>query len=100
MATIKLNIVEIAILKSAARKGDPDEGFAELLLTLVRLTDDATGEIFVSQNTLELIQRYGGGGGRLAWSGILFSIFGRSMGATLGRRKEESQNLIRDVRPE
>lgn len=99
MATVKLNDVELAILKSAARKGDADQGFTELLLTLVRLTNDATGEIFVSQNTLELIQRYGGGGGRLGWSGTLFSVFGRSMGATLGRKKEESHNLTRDVRP-
>jgi hypothetical protein len=94
MSYIKLNIRELAQLESAVRKGDEDEGFQELLLTLERLTDSDSGEIFIPRHIADLIQRYGGSGGKPIWRATLHAIFGRSMGETFGRKPEKSDRLI------
>lgn len=93
MPDLALSNHEIAVLKSALRKGDPDPGFQELLLTLDRLLNPATGRIYLSQNTLELIQRYGYGSGNMTWKGTLYAIFGRALGETLGRKRDQTGRL-------
>lgn len=94
MPCITLNEREIALLKSAVRRGDDDPGFQKLLVTLDQHLKEWTGQIEISQNMLELIQYYGCGGGRLSWHGTLFSIFGRTMGKTLGQQSGRSGHLI------
>ena len=95
MPYVTLSKTEMAILRNAARKGDADMGYQELLMTLNSLLDDATGSLYISQTTLDLIQRYGAGGcSKLSWQGTLHSIFGRSFGDTLGRKRDDSGRLI------
>lgn len=94
MSYINLNKREIAQLESAVRKGDEDEDFQELLVTLDRLLNLETGEIFIPRHIADLIQRYGGSGGKPVWRAALHSIFGRTMGETFGRKAEKSDKLI------
>jgi len=95
MPYVTLSKTEMAILRNAARKGDADMGYQELLMTLNSLLDDTTGSLYISQTTLDLIQRYGAGGcSKLSWQGTLHSIFGRSFGETLGRKRDDSGRLI------
>ena len=85
MSYVTLNKVEIAVLKNTVRRGDPDLGFQELLVTLDRQLDENTGQLYVSEQTRELIVRYGGG--KLSWHGVLFAILGRTMGDALNRKR-------------
>jgi hypothetical protein len=94
MSYINLNKREVALLESAVRRGDEDEGFEELLITLVRLTNIDSGEIFIPKPMLSLIQRYGGSSSKPVWRATLHSIFGRSMGESFGRKAEKSDRLI------
>lgn len=94
MPYVALSKTEMAILRNAARKGDADLGFQELLMTLNGLLEE-TGSLYISQSTLDLIQRYGAGGcSKLSWQGTLHSIFGRTLGESLGRKRDESGRLI------
>lgn len=95
MPHLTLTSQEVAILKNATRKGDPDQGFQELLSTLEALVDGKSGRVFLSQHTLDLIQRYGAGSGSMTWKGILLRIFGRTLGSTLGRNRDESGRLTK-----
>lgn len=95
MPHLTLTPQEVAMLKSAARKGDPDAGFQELLTTLEALVDGSSGRMFVSQNTLELVQRYGAGSGSLTWQAILFRVFARTLGDSLGRKRDETGRLTK-----
>jgi len=95
MPYVTLSKTEMAILRNAARKGDTDLGYQELLMTLNSLLDESTGSVYISQTTLDLIQRYGAGGcSKLSWQGTLHSIFGRSLGDSLGRKRDDSGRLI------
>lgn len=95
MPIVTLTKTEVAILRNAARKGDSDLGYQELLMTLNGLLEEPTGKLYVSQSTLDLIQRYGAGGcSKLSWQGTLHSIFVRSFGDALGRRRDDSGRLI------
>jgi len=97
MPYVTLSKTEMAILRNAARKGDADMGYQELLMTLSSLLEDNTGSLYISQTTLDLIQRYGAGGcSKLSWQGTLHSIFGRSFGDALGRRRDDSGRLIQN----
>ena len=95
MANVTLSKTEMAILRNAARKGDTDMGYQELLMTLNGLLEESTGNLYISQTTLDLIQRYGAGGcSKLSWQGTLHSIFKRSFGESLGRKRDDSGRLI------
>ena len=85
MSYVTLNKVEIAVLKNSVRRGDADAGFQELLVALDRLLDNNTGQMFISEQTLDLIKQYGSG--KLSWHGTLFAIFGRTMGEVLSRKR-------------
>lgn len=97
MPCITLNQREIALLKSAIRRGDDDPGFQKLLVTLDQQLKDRSGQIDIPQGTLELIQYYGCGGGRLSWHATLFSILGRTMGETFSQQSGRHGHLI-DIR--
>ena len=95
--TITLNKREVALLKSAARRGDDNSHFQEFLVTLNESINDRTGQIQIDPHMLELIQKYGSDVGKLSWHGTLFSIFGRTMGDVFGRKTEQCTELI-DIR--
>lgn len=96
MAYITLNQKEIATLKSVARRGDENPGYQELLCLLDRLLNERTGEIYISTSTLATIQRYGSGDtSKPNWQGTIFSIFGRTMGESLGGQLDKNGHLIR-----
>jgi hypothetical protein len=98
MPKIALTKEEIALLKGAARRGDVDSGFQELLQTLCNLLDSETGEIFISQHTMAIVQLYGTGSGHPTWRGLLRCIFQRTLGDDLGRRRESSGRLIQKAK--
>ena len=96
MAYVTLNQKEIATLKSVARRGDGDAGYQELLSTLDRLLNERTGEIYISTSTLATLQRYGTGkASKPSWQGAIFSIFGRTMGESLGGELDQNGHLIK-----
>lgn len=86
MSYVTLNNVEIAVLKNALRRGDPDPGFHELLVTLGRLLDERTGQLYISPETLKTIQAYAGK--KLSWHGLIFGILGRNMGGLFARERK------------
>lgn len=93
MPHLTLTSQEVAVLHGTSRRGDSDAGFQELLSTLEALVDGKTGRIFTSQHTLELIQRYGAGSGSLTWQAARFRIFGRTLGDSLGKKRDQSGRL-------
>lgn len=93
MAHIVLNKKEIALLKSAVRKGDENPDFQKFLVSLDQALREWTGQIFISDNMQRLIQQYGGGG-KPSWKGTLYSIFGRTMGDQFGENAETCTNLV------
>jgi hypothetical protein len=96
MAYVTLNQKEIATLKGVARRGDENQGYQELLTLLDRLLNETTGEIHVSTSTLAMIQRYGSGKeSKPNWRGTIFTIFGRTMGESLGGELDKNGHLIR-----
>jgi hypothetical protein len=93
MSNLTLNKVEIAMLKGAVRRGDSDQNFNELLMTLDGLLNEKSGQMYVSQNTLDLIQKFGLGPGTRTWRAILHGVFARSLGDQFGRVQDESGKL-------
>jgi len=93
MSHIILNQKEIALLKSAIRKGDDNPEFQKFLVLLDHQLKEWSGEIYISENTIQLIQHYGGQGGKLSWRGILHSIFGRTMGDHFGAPNDSCTKL-------
>ena len=94
MSTVILNKREVALIKSAARKGDDNPNFQELLQKLDDLVNDRTGQIQLPPDVMEMIHRYGADIGKLSWRGTLFSIFGRTMGQAFGQHPETCTELI------
>jgi len=84
MPSITLNRKEVAVLKSAVRRGESDPRFQEFLNTLDDLLNDETGHIHISDSTLNVIRRYVCVVNRPSWQGILFSIFGRTLRQAFG----------------
>ena len=96
MAYVTLNQKEIATLKGVARRGDENPGYQELLTLLDRLLNERTGEIYISTSTLATLQRYGTGKtSKPCWQGTIFSIFGRTIGESLGGELDDNGHLIR-----
>ncbi len=94
MSTVSLNKREVALLKSAARRGDDNSNFQSLLQRLDKLVNDRTGQIEIPPDLMELIHRYGADVGKLSWRGTLFSIFGRTMGQSFGEHPDSCTKLI------
>jgi len=95
MANLILNEVEVAILRSEARRGDQDEGYSDFLQTLDSLCDSQNFGMHISKNTLTQIQEYGLDRKNPRWQAILMSIFRRTLGEQLGRERDEGGSLIR-----
>jgi hypothetical protein len=85
MNTVTLNAKELSVLfrQSPTTKGDG--GWQKLLVTLQELTDEKTGEITIPARIAERIQRYAFDYGNGGWEARLTSVFGRTLGAKLGR---------------
>jgi len=94
MPHIILNQKEIALLKSAVRKGDENPEFQKFLLKLDHHLKEWTGEMYLSDNTVELLQHYGCNSNKLSWKAALHSIFGRVMGDNFGSPTDSCTNLI------
>jgi hypothetical protein len=94
MSSIVLNKREVALLKSAARRGDDNAHFQELLMRLDKLVNDRTGHIQIPPDLMELIHRYGADIGKMSWRGTLYTIFGRTMGNSFGQHPETCTELI------
>ncbi len=94
MANLNLTPVEVAILRSASRRGDPDMEYSDLLQTLNGLCDSHTGGMFVAKKTLEEIQNFGLDRKNPRWQATLFSIFRRTLGDRLGRDQAASGPLL------
>ncbi|MGB8353582.1 MAG: hypothetical protein WCD79_06825 [Chthoniobacteraceae bacterium] len=94
MSYITLNKKEIALLKSAVRRGDQNPDFQNFLVTLDHQLKEWTGQIHVSENMREMIQYYANYQGKPSWRGILHSVFGRTMGENFGKTADPSTNLI------
>ncbi len=99
MSLLTLNKREVALIKSAARRGDDDIKFQQLLVKLDKLVNVRTGQMQIPPDVMELIQHYGADEGKLSWHGTLFSIFGRTLGDTFGRNSETCTELI-DIKKE
>ena len=97
MPHVTLTKQEIAVLKNAIRRGDSDPGFQELLVTLDRLLDMSTSQLFLSEDTLALIRLYSVGSRNPSWHAILFAILGRTV-ADFGRRVERDSPLVKKNR--
>lgn len=98
MANLILNEVEVAILRSEARRGDPDEAYSDLLQTLDSLCDHRNYGMHISKTTLAQIQEFGLDRKNPRWQAILMSIFRRTLGERLGRERDESGSLIEPQR--
>ncbi len=85
MRTVILNAAELAILFRQDPATKDDGGWQRLLVTLQELTDEATGEITIPPRVLARIPRYAFNYGNGGWEDRLTSIFGRTLGADLGR---------------
>jgi hypothetical protein len=94
MINIVLNKREVALLQSAARKGDDNIHFQQLLSKLSKLVNDRTGQIQIPPDVMQMIHRYGSDIGKLSWHGTLYSIFARTMGETFGSHPEKCTELI------
>lgn len=60
-------------------------GFQSLLVGLQNRLNGATGELHLSDEDLERIQRYAFVYGNGGWQNRLLQIFGRELGTSLGR---------------
>ena len=82
---ITLNAAEMEILFRQDPATKDDGGWQRLLVTLQELTDPDTGGVEIPPRILERIQRYAFDYGNGGWENRLTSVFGRTLGATLGR---------------
>ena len=88
-----LNPMEVAVLKAAARRGDPDETYGALIATLGNLVDQGTGQISVSREQIAAIQKFAFEAKKATWQASLLTIFGRTLGSHLGRIPEDIGHL-------
>lgn len=79
-----LNPAELEILFRQDPATKDDGGWQRLLITLQELTDPDTGEIEIPPRILERIRRYAFEYGNGGWESRLTSVFGRTLGPTLG----------------
>jgi len=84
--TINLSGGEIAELEKQNPATASDGGYQNFLVQLGNRCDRATGELILSISDLERIPRYAFDYGNGGWEERLRNIFGRSLGANLGRK--------------
>jgi hypothetical protein len=82
---IKLTVGELAELRKQDPMSAQDGGFQNFLVQLQYRVDDNTGELELSAEDLEKIPRYAFDYKQGGWQNRLVSIFGRTLGARLGR---------------
>ena len=99
MLHLTLNEVEIAILKSLARRGDSNEEYRALIGTLSNLVDGRTGHIWLGPEKIAEIQKFAFRSRNLTWQASLVSVFKRTLGPTLGGSQENAGQLTRERTP-
>ena len=99
MLHLTLNDVEIAILKSVARKGDANEEYRKLIATLSNLLDQRTGHLWVGPEHITRIQKFAFHSHNLTWQAALVSILGRTLGPGLGGFQHDPGHLTRESSP-
>ena len=83
--TITLNQKEIALLLRQDPATEDDGGFQSLMVKLQRQLDGQSNEISLYEDDLEKIPRYAFDYKNGGWQNRLTGIFGRTLGANLGR---------------
>ncbi len=96
MLHLTLNEVEIAILKSLARKGDSDEEYRKFIMSLSNLVDQRTGHLWVGPEQIAAIQKYAFRSQNMTWQASLSAVLKRSLGPTLGGSQENAGQLTRE----
>jgi len=82
---IILNNAEIQLLFQQAPETRGDGGYQNFLTKLQNKTDRITGILELTEKDLERIHRYAYEYGNGGWETRLMEIFGRVLGARLGR---------------
>jgi hypothetical protein len=95
MLHLTLNEVEIAILKSLARKGDANEEYRALITALSNLVDQRTGHLWLGPEQVAKIQKFAFRSQNMTWQASLLSILSRTLGPTLGGSQENLGQLTR-----
>ena len=99
MLHLTLNEIEIAILKSVARKGDANEEYRALITTLSNLVDQRTGHLWLGPEKIAAIQKFAFRSHNLTWQASLVSILSRTLGPTLSGSQENTGLLTRERSP-
>jgi hypothetical protein len=86
MQTVILQAGEIAELDRQDPSTEFDGGYPRLMIGMQRRIDRKTGELVLSDNDLEKIQRYAFDHENGGWENTLMSVFGRTLGHKLGRK--------------
>lgn len=85
MRTVLLTPDELALLDQQSPDSESDGGFQSLLVDLQRRVDRKTNEIILTDEQEERLPRYAFDYQNGGWQNRLVGIFGRTMGAQLGR---------------
>ena len=86
MQTVILQAGEIAELDKQDPSTEYDGGYSNLMVGMQRRIDRKTGELVLTDNDLEKIQRFAFDYGNGGWETTLMGAFGRTLGQKLGRK--------------
>ena len=85
MTTVTLNEAEMALLFKQDPSTKNDGGWQRLIVSLQEVTDRKTGELAIPAKLLSRIGSYAFDHGEGGYENRLREIFGRTLGAGLGR---------------
>ena len=86
MRTVILQAGEIAELDKQDPSTEFDGGYQKLMVGMQRKIDRKTGELVLTDNDLEKIQRFAFDYGNVGWETTLMGAFGRTLGQKLARK--------------
>ncbi len=86
MRTVILQPIEIAELDKQDPSTEYDGGYQTLIVGMQRRIDRKTGELALTENDLEKIQRFAFDYGNVGWETTLIAAFGRTLGPKLSRK--------------
>ena len=86
MRTVILQAGEIAELDKQDPSTEYDGGYQKLVVGMQRRIDRKTGELVLTDNDLEKIQRFAFDYGNVGWETTLMGAFGRTLGQKLARK--------------
>lgn len=85
MRIVTLTNDEIAVLDRQDPNTASDGGFQGFIVDLAQRVDRGTGQLMLNGDDLERIPRYAFDYGQGGWEDRLTRVFGRNLGAQLGR---------------